>query len=50
MIDPNYLPDSLRLSGFADEFASARETVARGVAVRIAPAAGVRVASAGAKR
>jgi Ca-activated chloride channel family protein len=43
-----YLPDVARLSGvFADEFAAARETVARAVAVRIAPAAGVRVAGAG---
>ncbi len=44
----HYLPDATRLAGvFAGEFAAARETVARGLAVRIAPGAGVRVASAG---
>jgi len=43
-----YLPDLQRLAGvFADEFAAARETVARAMSVRIAPGAGVRVAGAG---
>jgi Ca-activated chloride channel homolog len=43
-----YLPDVEKLAGiFADEFAAAREMVARAVAVRIAPAPGVRIASAG---
>jgi Ca-activated chloride channel family protein len=43
-----YLPDTAKLSGvFADEFASARETIARSLAVVIAPAPGVAVASAG---
>jgi len=43
-----YLPDVEKLAGiFADEFAAARETVVRALAVRIAPAAGVVVASAG---
>ena len=43
-----YLPDAARLAGvFAGEFAAARETVARALAVRIAPGAGVRVADAG---
>src|SRR6185503_19182228 len=43
-----YLPDVEKLAGiFADEFAAARETVARALAVRIAPAAGVVVATAG---
>ena len=42
-----YLPDPSRLAGvFADEFAAARETVARALSVRVAPAPGVRVASA----
>jgi Ca-activated chloride channel homolog len=44
----HYLPDATRLAGvFANEFAAARETVARGLAVRIAPGAGVSVATAG---
>lgn len=43
-----YLPDASRLAGvFADEFASARETVARSVAVEIEPRPGVRVDGAG---
>jgi Ca-activated chloride channel family protein len=43
-----YLPDTSRLTGvFAGEFAAARETVARALAVRIAPGAGVRVADVG---
>jgi Ca-activated chloride channel family protein len=43
-----YLPDAATLAGvFAGEFAAARETVARALAVRIAPGAGVRVADAG---
>ena len=43
-----YLPDVEKLAGiFADEFAAARETVARALGVWIAPAAGVVVASAG---
>ncbi len=43
-----YLPDATKLAGvFAGEFAAARETVARALAVRIAPGAGVRVADAG---
>ena len=43
-----YLADLQRLAGiFADEFAAARETVARALAVRIQPADGVRLASAG---
>ena len=42
-----YLPDTARLAGvFAGEFAAARETVARGLAVRIAPGADVRIADA----
>ncbi len=42
-----YLPDLRRLAGvFGDEFAAARDTVARALSVRIDPAAGVRVASA----
>ena len=43
-----YLPDLTRLAGvFSDEFAAARETVARGLSVRFAPADGVRLAAAG---
>jgi Ca-activated chloride channel family protein len=42
-----YLPDLARLAGvFSDEFAAARDTVARALSVSIAPATGVRVASA----
>lgn len=44
----HYLPDTARLRDvFAGEFAAARETVARALAVRITPGAGVRVAAAG---
>jgi Ca-activated chloride channel family protein len=43
-----YLPDLNRLAGvFSDEFAAARETVARALSVRFSPAAGVRLAAAG---
>lgn len=43
-----YLPDTARLRDvFAGEFAAARETVARAVTVKLAPAAGVRIAAAG---
>ncbi len=42
-----YLPDFERLAGvFRDEFAAARETIARGLAVRVAPAGGARLESA----
>ena len=43
-----YLPDTARLRDvFAGEFAAARETVARALAVTLTPGAGVRVAGAG---
>lgn len=42
-----YLPDATRLAGvFADEFASARETIAAALEVAIVPADGVQVESA----